>query len=161
VLLQELVECSRDGGGLGCGGAGWVTRASLAPEAPSVGSQADTRVAVLVGLDVSGNDWLTDHLRRRRPDPSLTRVFGPVPTYGAFGQVTALPTYGVGFEGPRLQWTGGFVFPQDGTPLEDVFGSPLDGQGVRPDVVVHQKQSDALLGIDTQRKEALQWLAQP
>ena len=160
-LLQELVECSRDGGGFGCGGGGWVTQAALAPEAPSVGAQANAKVAVLVGLNVSGNDWLTDHLRRRRADPSRTRVFGPVPTYGAFGQVTVLPTYGVGFEGPRLQWTGGFVLPRDGTPLAGVFDAPLDGRGVRPDVVVFQKQSDALLGIDTQRQEALQWLAQP
>lgn len=161
ALLQDLVECSRDGGGFACGGGGWVTREALAPEAPSVGAQVDAKVAVLTGLDVSGNDWLTDHLRRRRPDSALTRVFGPVPTYGAFGQVTALPTYGIGFEGPRLQWTGGFVFAQDGTSLESSLEAPLDKRGVRPDVVVYQKQSDAVLGVDTQRQEALLWLAQP
>jgi hypothetical protein len=154
TLLGALASCARDGGGLGCGGAGWVTRAALAPEAPAAGVLRESKTAILVGLDVSGNDWLTDHLRRRRDDPDLTRVFGPVPTYGAFGQVTVLPLHDVGYAGPRVQWTGGFVVRSSADALND----PLDGRGVHPDVVVYQTQSDALAGVDSQKKEALQWL---
>lgn len=119
-----------------------MTPEQAAPTAPNPGAARLTKVAVLTGLDVSGNDWLTDHLRRRRPN---TRVFGPAPTFGAFGEVVGLPAHDIGFFGPRLQWTGGLVAFGALDPL-DTF---LDGDGVPPDVVVFQKQSDALIGVDT------------
>lgn len=159
VLRPALAECARRGPGavLECGGTQWVTGASAAPDVPRPGAARTSRLAILTGLDVSGNDWLTDHLRRRRrPGDGETRVFGPAPTFGAFGEVVTLPVHRFGYDGPRLQWTGGVVVFEPTDPLDE----DLDGRGVAPDVVVYQKQSDALAGVDTQVEEALRWLGQ-
>lgn len=153
ALRAALAGCSRalNGGAFECGGAQWITPELAAPNAPNAGLATSTKLAILTGLDVSGNDWLTDHLRRRRPN---TRVFGPAPTFGAFGEVVGLSTHDMGFVGPRIQWTGGLVAAGELDPLTEF----LDGDGVPPDVVVFQKQSDAIRGIDTQLQEALTWL---
>lgn len=157
LLTAELTDCASSGlsGVFGCGGALWVTRAEVAPEAPASGVLRSSRVALLTGLDVSGNDWFADHVRRRRPaTDGTTRVFGPAPTYGAFGEVVDLPLWSMGYAPPSLQITGGLVAFGPADPLDDF----LDGRGVEPDAVVHQKQSDALLGLDTQKMEAIKWL---
>lgn len=156
-LRARLAQCARTqpSAFFGCGGAQWIPSQAVAPDVPNPGSGADARIAVLIALNVSGNDWLTDHLKRRRAASSgAVRVFGPAPTFGAFGEVVSLPKHRIGYFGPRLQWTGGMVAFGDLDPLDDF----LDGNGVAPDVLVYQTQSDARAGVDTQLKVALQWL---
>lgn len=155
ALLGQLATCARTSpsAAFNCGGAQWITAQAVAPNVPGAGAAANAKVAILTGLNVSGNDWLTDFLRRRRGN---TRVFGPAPTFGAFGEVVGLPAHDLGFFGPRIQLTGGIV----ATGALDPLTTFLDGDGVEPDVVVLQKQSDTLLGVDTQLREAQAWLAE-
>ncbi len=108
------------------------------------------KLAVLLGIDVSGNDFLT-RLVKQRTGP--TRLFGPVSTYGGFGRITFLPTLGIAI-------SGGTVQIQDGIfTVDDVIAPFESSTGVKPDEVVLEKQSDAIVGRDTLMEAARAWLA--
>jgi hypothetical protein len=109
------------------------------------------RVAVLNAYDVSGNDY-TSKLFTYRGAP--TRIFGPGPTYGAFGPVNALAAYLDEVYGARMQhWDTIFVQRPD-----DPRVGFATGTGIDPDVRTLQRQSDALQGIDTTIAAARAWL---
>jgi hypothetical protein len=115
------------------------------------GVAATTRVAVVNSLDVSGNDF-TSRLFTYRGGP--TKIFGPAPTYGAFGPIASLPSHLDELSGGSMQfWDSAFVV----LPEDDPAGFAT-GVGVPPDQVVLQRQSDALLGVDTALEAARAWL---
>lgn len=117
------------------------------------GVAATTRVAVVNSLDVSGNDF-TSRLFTHRSGP--TRIFGPSPTFGAFGPIAGLPAHLDELHGGSMQfWDSVFV-----THPQDAPGGFATGVGVPPDQLVLQRQSDALLGVDTALEAARAWLLQ-
>lgn len=123
--------------------------ADLEPALRGVAGQ--TRVAVLNARDVSGMDF-TSRLFTFRAGPS--RIFGPASTYGAFGPIAELPAHLDELSGGSMQfWDSVFVVHPDDAP-----GSFATGVGVPPDVWVRQRQSDALLGVDTAIEAAKAWL---
>lgn len=112
----------------------------------------NARLAILNGRDVSGNDYLPRILKSRRN--GQTRIFGAVPTYGAFGPIFTLP---------RIldELRGGSVQLQDTLFLSNPSDTNLQfatGRGVEPDEVIYQRQSDALLGRDTLLDAATTWV---
>lgn len=112
---------------------------------------ANARVAFLNTADVSANDYLARMVKGR----SNLKIYSPGPTSGAFGSVSSLPGFLVG-------WGGGSVQMQDA-----LFGSSFDlaavpwesGRGVPPDIVVAQRMSDAIRDRDTMIEAAHAWLA--
>jgi hypothetical protein len=157
-LRRAMFACSRDVGwpGFGyfvCGGVLVSDHAFLNGTHPAPNVAASTRLAILTGVDGSGNDWLTYNLRVLRPDQT-TRVFGPVPLFGAYGELANLPMHRVGFYGGSFQMTGGVILGSEADPLDVQVG----GRGVEPDEVVLQRQSDAVRGVDTQVEAAMRWL---
>lgn len=121
---------------------------------PNIGLIATSRLAVVNGLDVSGNDFLPKMLTYRKRGE--TRFFGPAPTYGAFGAIVSMP--------PLLgDYYGGSFQIQD-----TVFAATPDARelnfststGIPPDERVIQKQSDAVQGIDTVLEAAKMWVLQ-
>lgn len=152
--FDPLAECARaypsTSAFLWCGGSRWDTPS---PDHPGPGRADAARLAVLNGRDVSGNDF-TSHLFARRTGP--TRIFGPGPTFGAFGMIMSLPEHGVGISGGGLQATDGTIVLGPMDPLD----ARLSGPGIPPDEVVLQKQSDALRGVDTMMEVARAWLRQ-
>lgn len=153
-LFEPLATCARSYPAttafLWCGG----TRLDESPaDHPGVGRAAGARLAVLNGRDVSGNDF-TSFLFARRAGP--TRIFGPGPTYGAFGMIMSVPEHGVGIVGGGLQATDGAVLLGPSDPLD----ARLSGPGIEPDHVLLQTQSDAVRGIDTMMEVARAWLSQ-
>jgi hypothetical protein len=117
------------------------------------GVAATSRVAVLNGLDVSGNDFTTKLFTYRG---GATRIFSAGPTYGAFGPVASLPSHLDELGGGSMQYWDTVFVAQPGDPL-DAFTT---GTGVDPDELVLQRQSDALQGIDTAMETARDWLLQ-
>ncbi|HCF57209.1 MAG TPA: hypothetical protein DFS52_04315 [Myxococcales bacterium] len=115
------------------------------------GRLRDAKAALLVSLDVSGNDYLT---RLHKFRPGLSRVFGPCPTYGAFGSVYGLSSYLGELSGGSAQLGDSFIYAGEGPP-DFVWES---GPGVAPDEVVFQTQGDLLLGRDTLVERAKAWL---
>ena len=110
-----------------------------------------TKIAWINGQDYSMNDIVP---RTLQGDPSF-RIFGPVSTAGAYGEVSSLP--------PILgSWTVGKLQVLDmrvGDTFADAVGSSWQsGHGVVPDVVVVQKESDLLRGVDTVLAAAKAWL---
>jgi hypothetical protein len=86
------------------------------------------------------------------------RIFAPNRTLGMFG--------GLGVMGSFLEgWSGGSVQQTDTregtTNQERVNGAWHSGEGVAPDEVVVQKQSDLLAGKDTMLDRARAWLMEP
>lgn len=113
-----------------------------------------SRVAVLNGGDVSGNDFVTRMLTMRTAGD--TRIFGPARTYGAFGVVWTRPAF-------FGEIAGGSFQVHDAVFLEDRSDRNLNfttGRGVEPDVEVLQRQSDAIRGVDTVLEEAKAWVQQ-
>lgn len=153
-VFDPLLACARSYGSgeafLWCGGTRFEGPGSGHPAA---GSWASTKVAVLNGRDVSGNDFLSYQLSRRT---ARTRIFGPGPTYGAFGMIMGLPDHEVGIQGGTLQATDASTLDAPDSPLD----ARMSGPGIPPDVVVLQKQSDAVAGIDTLMEAAHAWLQQ-
>ncbi len=153
-LFEDMRACAETYPGsaafLWCGGSRWEP-ARLGH--PNPGGAENSRTAVLTGLDVSGNDFLTLGLARR---PGPTRIFGPGPTAGAYGMIMSVPRHDVGLVGGSLQATDGAVLETLADPLD----ARLSGPGVPPDEVVLQRQSDALEGVDTLMEAAHDWLAQ-
>jgi len=112
----------------------------------------NARVAFLNTADVSANDYLARLVKGR----SNLKIFSPGVTSGAFGSVSSLPPFVVG-------WGGGSLQMQDA-----LFGDSYDtlpaarwesGHGVPPDVVVAERMSDAIRDRDTMLEAAHAWLA--
>ena len=119
-------------------------------EAP--GTAVNARLAIVNGRDVSGNDYLPRALKDR--PTGQTRIFAASPTYGAFGPIYTLPRI-------LQELTGGSVQIQD-TLFLPAFNQRnfnfTTGNGVPPDDVVLQRQSDAVNGVDTLLEAAKAWL---
>lgn len=107
---------------------------------------APTRIAVLGGAVVSGNEYLLRMLQAR----DGVRVFAPAPTIGGFGWVIDVPALVGEATGGRMQLVDTFFAHGDGA-----FGT---GRGVPPDERVVFTQSDLLAGRDTFIEAALEWL---
>ncbi len=121
---------------------------------PGRGAAAHSRLAVLNSRDVSGNDYTSQLFSLRRVGE--TRIFGPAPTYGAFGVIWILPAYGGESMGGSFQVHDTVFLSSADDPSEDFRTT----HGVVPDEVVFQTQSDAVRGIDTTIQAALRWLNQ-
>ena len=146
--LDDLVACQAREQGF-C--ANFYALPLVSGGGPSAGA-SEAWLAIVNGFDVSGNDYLPKALTQRRG--GRTRVFGAVPTFGAFG-----PIYGL----PRLmdELYGGSGQLHDTAFVPDEGSRSLSfntGYGVEPDEVVLQRQSDALLGVDTVLEAARAWL---
>ena len=146
----KLLECESSSGFFGiCGG---FFSQEIGGRGASRGAHIDTKLAIVNGMDVSGNDYLPRALQLFR-DPAKTRIFGPANTYGAFGPIYSLPrvfheVYGGSFQLHDTQFIG-----DDGTD----YGFET-GYGVVPDEVIYQRQSDLLAGVDTILARARAWL---
>ncbi|MFO0723326.1 MAG: hypothetical protein U1E65_06065 [Myxococcota bacterium] len=150
ALREGLRTCAETTDGSACG---LFFRYLVGLDHPSRGVGARAKIAVLNAQDVSGNDY-TSELFHRRQGP--TRIFGPAPSFGAFGVIWQLPAYG----GEAI---GGAVQVHDTVFLSSPDDSSLDFRtthGVVPDVIVLQTQSDAMRGVDTVLEAARDWLAQ-
>jgi hypothetical protein len=131
----------------------WVLHEMSGMESGLRGVSANVRMAVLNGRDVSGNDFTTKLAQYRT---GATRIFAPGVTHGAFGPIVSLPRhFSEVFGGSMQLWDSIFV-ETPGDPRQ-VFAT---GRGVPPDETVLQRQSDALLGIDTTIEAAKAWLLQ-
>jgi len=108
-------------------------------------------VALLNSYDVSGNDFVSAAMVQRS---APTRIFSPGPTMGAFGITSSLPRHYQGVALGSIQIGDAIMATEDG----DTSLGYLTGKGVAPHEVVLQKQSDALLGIDTMTLRAETWL---
>jgi hypothetical protein len=154
TLVDALRECSATNQTFygGCGNAfQWIL--GQQNQFGGEGLASTQKLAVMTGLDVSGNDYLTKLLTYRSAE---TRIFGAVPTYGAFGVVWSLPAL-------AGELTGGSVQVQDTIFVAQPSDTNLDfntGTGISPDEVVLQKQSDAIAGVDTLVARARAWLAE-
>jgi hypothetical protein len=113
---------------------------------------AATRIAWLNTYDVSANDFMPRLLKGR----TNIKIFAPHPTSGAFGAISSLPSLWTG-------WSGGSLQVQDARFAVDLASASTarweSGHGVEPDVIVAEKLSDALAGVDTIVEAATQWLA--
>ncbi len=117
------------------------------------GPAAEARVAVLSSYDVSANDFFAARMRER---PGRTRLFGPAPTFGAFGYACSVPGHLPGERAVGYQCTDTIFFVEG---RDDAATSPfVSGVGVEHDEAILQKQSDTLAGVDTVREAALAWL---
>lgn len=148
-LRSALRTCSQNRTFFGdCGNAfAWV----LGEQSGGRGLASTSTLAVITGQDVSGNDFLTKLITYRTAG---TRIFGPAPTYGAFGVIWQLPAL-------PGELSGGSVQVHDTVFLADSGDTNLDfatGIGVEPDEVVLQKQSDAVAGVDTLLERARAWV---
>ena len=148
-----VVSCSEsdNGYGTGCGnGFRWPFGSTAGAK---LGQAADTKVAVVIGMDVSGNDYLTKLLRQRSGE---TRVFGAGATWGAFGVIWPMAAH-------LGELSGGSLQVQDTLFLRTEDDANIDfptSSGERPDELVLQTQSDARLGRDTALEAARAWLSQ-
>jgi hypothetical protein len=120
--------------------------------ATNQGLAGTSSVAVLIGYDVSGNDFLTKLLTYRKA--GRTRIFGGAPTAGGFGVIWQLPVV-------SNETSGGSLQVQDSifrTTESDVNLMFQTSSGVRPDVTILQKQSDCVRNVDTLVTAAMAWL---
>jgi len=149
-LLERLGHCVNDrGDSWGCfqGNANGFFASKASPPG------AVTRIAWLNTYDVSANDFMPKLLKGR----TNVRIFAPHPTSGAFGAVTSLPATWTGYSGGSLQ----IQDARFASSLKDTGAARWEsGHGVEPDVVVVQKLSDALAGVDTILQAATEWLGQ-
>jgi hypothetical protein len=113
---------------------------------------ANARVAWLNGADISANDFLPRTVVGR----SQLRIFGPVPSAGAFGSVVNTQ--------PMLPGESSGITVQNtdtrlGTTRAEMVTAPwASGTGVVPDETVVQKLSDSLMQVDTTLARAKAWL---
>ena len=117
------------------------------------GVASQGKLAVVNANDVSGNDF-TSRLATFRG--AETRFFGDGATWGAFGVIWSLPSHIGEVAGGSFQVHDTLFYK---TPTDNHLEFATS-TGVRPDEVVRQKQSDALLGVDTVLQAALNWLAE-
>ncbi len=151
-LLGSLSSCQAGGAlGLSFNGCGEYIEWVLGSGRQNAVARTSS-VAVLVGYDVSGNDFLTKLLTYRKAGG--LRIFGGAPTAGAFGVIWSLPAV-------SHELSGGSLQVQDSIFRDSRGDQNLDFQtahGVPPDEVVLQLQSDALRDVDTVYEAALSWL---
>lgn len=100
-------------------------------------------VALLTHRDGSASDFMPFGMKGAS---DKVKLFGPAATAGAFS------TY------YQLDFFGGLSFQFGSGDSISKSGEPLIGQGVVPDFIVVQKQSDLLAGKDTIHEAALSWL---
>ncbi|MGC4120373.1 MAG: hypothetical protein QM765_38485 [Myxococcales bacterium] len=151
LSLAAMENCfSQSFGYSGCGSYTRYTEGDY--EGGRVGTLATKKAAVLVGLDVSGNDWVTKLAKMR---PGLTRIFGPANTFGGFGFVNSMASYLGEMTGGSGQVADSFLYRGERTST-----AYESGGGVEPDEVVFQTQSDAIAGKDTLYERAKAWLLQ-
>jgi hypothetical protein len=131
----------------------WVLHDMSGMDASLRGVSANVRLAVLNGRDVSGNDFTTKLAQYRT---GASRIFAPGVTHGAFGPIVSLPTHFSEISGGSMQLWDSIFVETPGDPRQ-VFET---GRGVPPDDIIRQRQSDALLGIDTTIEAAKAWLLQ-
>lgn len=112
---------------------------------------AASRIAWLNTYDVSANDFMPKLLKGR----TGVKIFAPHPTSGAFGSISTLPGLFTGWSGGSLQVQDARFSPSLASATSARWES---GHGVEPDVVVAQKLSDALAGVDTIVETATAWL---
>ncbi|MDF2692439.1 MAG: hypothetical protein K0S65_822 [Labilithrix sp.] len=153
-LLGRLSSCAGNAGELGDFWGCYASNANgffAQDEAPP---GAATKIAWLNTRDVSANDFMPRLLKGR----TGIKIFAPHPTSGAFGAVLQLPSVASGWSGASLQ-----IQDARFAPAIDQVGEVRweSGHGVEPDVVVVQKLSDALSGVDTIVTTATAWLAAP
>jgi hypothetical protein len=150
-LLQRLGTCAGNRGDLWACFQGNANGFYAKEAAPTGGA---TRIAWLNTYDVSANDFMPKLLKGR----SGFQIFAPHPTSGAFGAISSLPSLWSG-------WSGGSLQVQDARFSTSLTGAGdarwESGHGVPPDVLVVEKLSDALAGVDTIVEAATQWLANP
>ncbi len=154
-VYEALVDCLVSGSGNGflqvCG---WSYHWDIFESHPDRGLLKDARLAILIGQDVSGNDFLTEVLRRR---DGPTRIFGSEATYGAFGTVVGLPTMLGEFGGGSVQISDSIFLDDPYEPGQEL--PPFTtGVGVPADEIIFQRQSDAIRGVDTVLERAQEWL---
>lgn len=151
-LRRNLLECSRTADlTKSCGD---FLEWALGAFSFSRPAARQARLAVLIGADVSGNDFVTRILTYR--GQGETRIFGGARTYGAFGVVWARPAF-------LGEIAGGSFQVHDAVFLVDTADRNLDfatGRGVEPDEVILQSQRDAVLGVDTVLEAAKAWVQQ-
>lgn len=147
-LRETILDC-QNLGGQSCGNA-FVLPLAFDRSTPS--SKPNARIAIVNGLDVSGNDFLPYALKRR--SGGATRIFGAVPTFGAFGPLSRMPRVAGELFGGSFQ-VHDTIFLTDLTDTSTTFAT---GFGVEPDEIVRQKQSDALEGVDTLLVRARAWI---
>ncbi|HEY3446587.1 MAG TPA: hypothetical protein VGK67_09495 [Myxococcales bacterium] len=148
--LESLETCWSQAGGYG--GCGSYVRYAEGDYESLVGALATKKAAVLMSMDVSGNDWVTKLAKSR---PGLTRVFGPCPTFGGFGFINSMPGYLGEMYGGSGQVADSVIYRGTRTSL-----AMESGPGVEPDEVLYQTQSDAIAGKDTLYERAKEWLLQ-
>ncbi len=99
-------------------------------------------VALILHRDGSASDYMPYGMKG---SPKV-KLFGPGPTAGAFSTYIEFSYWGnIGY-----QFASGDTLSKDGVSLM--------GHAVWPDVVVQQKQSDLLAGIDSLHEAALAWV---
>jgi hypothetical protein len=131
----------------------WILHESSGLPQSLRGVAASTRMAILNGRDVSGNDFTTKLAQYRS---GATRIFAAGVTHGAFGPIVSLPAHFSEISGGSMQLWDSIFVESPGDPRQ-LFET---GRGVPPDEPVLQRQSDALLGIDTTIEAAKAWLLQ-
>jgi len=131
----------------------WILHETSGMDPSLRGVSANVRLAVVNGRDVSGNDF-TAKLAQYRS--GATRIFAAGVTHGAFGPIVSLPPHFSEISGGSMQLWDSIFVEHPGDPRQ-VFET---GSGVPPDEVVLQRQSDALLGVDTTIEVAKAWLLQ-
>lgn len=148
-----IVACStsQQQSGLGCGNGFRSFVGETASQGNLQGAAATSKLAVLMAFDVSGNDYLTRLLNQRSGE---TRVFGAGSTWGAYGVIWSMAAHLGEMSGGSLQ-VQDTIFIADDNDSNVAFATST---GERPDVVVRQKQSDALAGRDTVIEAARAWL---
>ncbi|MFO0547049.1 MAG: S41 family peptidase [Polyangiaceae bacterium] len=104
----------------------------------------DLPVAFIIHRDGSASDYLPYGMK----GANKVKLFGPGPTAGAFSTFAQFSYWG----GLSFQFASGDTISSAGVPLL--------GAGVTPDVLVEQRQSDLMVGIDTIHEAALAWVRQ-
>jgi hypothetical protein len=148
---QAIVDCNTGAGfSNDCGSSFRWVLGDVA--GPARGTAANSKLAVLNSVDVSGNDYLS-RLITERADGE-TRIFGPSDTFGAFGVIW-------GLAGHIGELSGGSFQVHDTLFLQSTDDDNMDwvtSYGIPPTEVVRQKQSDAVQGKDTLIEAARAWL---
>ena len=149
---QTIVACSTAAqSGLGCGNGFRSFVGETASQSGMQGVAANAKLAVLIASDVSGNDYLTRLLNERSGE---TRVFGAGSTWGAYGVIWSMAAHLGELSGGSLQ-VQDTIFLADDNDTNVAFATST---GERADVIVRQKQSDALANKDTVIEAARAWL---
>lgn len=152
ALRRNLLSCGRSGGFTkSCGD---FLEWALGAFSFSRPAARNARLAILIGADVSGNDFITRILDNRTD--GATRIFGGARTYGAFGVVWSRPAFLGEIAGGSFQ-VHDTVFLQTADDTNQDFAT---GRGVAPDQEILQSQRDAVLGIDTVLEAAKAWVQQ-